>query len=373
MGTGRFRGQGEVVMRSPLKALLVTGSLAVAVPGVALPAVVATAAPANAAAGYTVTNLGSLGAGGTVAAGINATGEVTGYSTLSAEVPTPVCPPPYNNKPSTCKEHPWHAFAYGNGQMTDVGTVGGGNFSTASAINASGWVAGSSSTKNGGGDAFVWNGQKMTDLGQRAPLSGNDSGANGINDSGEAVGQYAASGSGRDHAFSYGNGTVTGLPEPRFAGDDGCVAFAINNSGQIAGSCDDTSGNQHLMLWDNGTFTDLGIVATASTYYPFVEAVSINASGQIAGWAFDGGVTDGFLYSNGTITSLGSFAATSINDNGVMVGGPDIDRGGTITNLNTLVPAGSPTIESAVGINDNGQIAATATASSDGSVLLSPA
>jgi probable HAF family extracellular repeat protein len=62
-------------------------------------------------------------------------------------------------------------------------------------------------------------------------------------------------------------------------------SLAINNSGQIAGSCDDTSGNQHLMLWDNGKFTNLGIVATASTYYPLVEAVSINASGQIAATA----------------------------------------------------------------------------------------
>ena len=333
---------------------------------------VTAAAPANAATTYTVTNLGSLGAGGTVAAGINATGEVTGYSTLSTLVPTPVCVP-YGNKPPTCKVHPWHAFAYSNGQMTDLGTVGGGNFSTASAINATGEVAGSSTTKANGGDAFVWDGQKMTDIGQQAPLKGNESRANGINDSGEAVGQYAASGSGQDHAFSYSNGTVTGLPEPKWASDYGCLAFAINNSGQIAGSCDDTSGNQHLMLWDNGKFTNLGIVATASTYYPLVEAVSINASGQIAGWAFDGGVTDGFLYSNGTLTSLGSFAATAINDNGVMVGGPDIDNNGTITDLNTLLPAGSPTIQSAVGINDNGQIAATATIPSDGSVLLTPA
>ena len=346
-------------------------SLAALTVAAGLPVAAVAAAPANAATTYTVINLGSLGAAGTVAAGINATGEVTGYSTLSTLVPTPVCVP-YGNKPPTCKEHPWHAFSYSNGQMTDLGTVGSGNFSTASAINATGEVAGSSTTKANGGDAFVWDG-KMTDIAQQAPLKGNESRANGINDSGEAVGQYAASGSGQDHAFSYSNGTVTGLPEPKWASDYGCLAFAINNSGQIAGSCDDTRGNQHLMLWDNGKFTDLGIVATASTYYPLVEAVSINASGQIAGWAFDGGVTDGFLYSNGTLTSLGSFAATAINDNGVMVGGPDIDNNGTITDLNTLLPAGSPTIQSAVGINDNGQIVATATIPSDGSVLLTPA
>lgn len=66
-------------------------------------------------------------------------------------------------------------------------------------------------------------------------------------------------------------------------------------------------------------------------------------------------------------------AATATNDNGVMGGGPGIDTGGTITDLNTLLPAGSPTIESASGIDDNGQIVATVGVASDGSVLLIPA
>src|SRR5499427_895457 len=115
---------------------------------------VTAAAPANAATTYTVTNLGSLGAAGTVAAGINATGEVTGYSTLSTLVPTPVCVP-YGNKPPTCREHPWHAFSYSNGQMTDLGTVGGGNFSQGNAVNLSGQVAGGSATNSGGSAAFL--------------------------------------------------------------------------------------------------------------------------------------------------------------------------------------------------------------------------
>lgn len=39
-------------------------------------------------------------------------------------------------------------------------------------------------------------------------------------------------------------------------------------------------------------------------------------------------------------------------------------------NLNTLLPAGSPTIQDATAINDNGQITATA---NNGAVLLTPA
>jgi hypothetical protein len=82
------------------------------------------------------------------------------------------------------------------------------------------------------------------------------------------------------------------------------------------------------------------------------------------------------LYSNGTLTSLGSFTAAAINDNGVMAGGPSIDSGGTVQNLNALIPAGSPyQIQNATGINTNGQIVADATYTPTGqthALLLTP-
>ena len=101
------------------------------------------------------------------------------------------------------------------------------------------------------------------------------------------------------------------------------------------------------------------------------DATAINNNGQIAGTVFTGGTTEGFLYSNGTITNLGSFLPAAINDSGVMVGGPSIDTGGTVQNLNTLIPAGSGQIQDATAINDNGQIVANGTVGS-GSVLLNP-
>jgi probable HAF family extracellular repeat protein len=145
----------------------------------------AAAAPAAAATTYTITDLGSLGLGTSDGSASNATGQVTGYSYLSTLVPTPACPPVYGNTKKTCVEHPWHAYSYSNGQMTDLGTVGGGDFTAGSAINRSGWVAGPPATNNAGSDAFLWNGKKMIDLGSPAPLNGSDSGANGINDSGQ--------------------------------------------------------------------------------------------------------------------------------------------------------------------------------------------
>jgi probable HAF family extracellular repeat protein len=60
-----------------------------------------------------------------------------------------------------------------------------------------------------------------------------------------------------------------------------------------------------------------------------------------------------------------------------MVGGPYIDSSGTVQNLNTLIPAGSPyQIEDATAINDNGQIVANATDTATGqthTLLLTPA
>lgn len=327
----------------------------------------AAAAPAAAATTYTITDLGSLGLGTSDGSAINATGEVTGYSYLSTLVPTPACPPVYGNNKKTCVEHPWHAFLYDNGKMTDLGTVGG-DFSGGSAINRSGWVVGGSSTKNGGSDAFVWDGQKMVDLGSHAPLAGSDSVANGINDSSQVVGQWGTGDP--QHAFLYSNGTMTSLPEPGFTGGVGCQADAINNNGQVAGSCGDTSGNTHLVLWHNGAVTDLGTLGPPGSG-TFTQAVSINGNGQIAGTAFTGGVSEGFLYSNGTIANLGSFPATSINDNGVMVGGPSIDSGGIVQNLNDLIPAGSGyQIQNATAIDDNGQIVANTT--SNHALLLTP-
>lgn len=209
----------------------------------------------------------------------------------------------------------------------------------------------------------------MVDLGALAPLAGSDSGANGINDSGQVVGQWGTNEPA--HAFLYSNGTVTSLPQPGFTGGVGCAASAINNTGQIAGTCADTTGTAHLVLWHNGTVTDLGTLGTPGSL-TFARAISINSNGQIAGtMSTGGGATEGFLYSNGTITSLGSFLAASINDNGVMVGGPQIDSGGTVRDLNNLIPAGSGyQIQNATAINDNGQIVANTT--STHALLLTP-
>jgi probable HAF family extracellular repeat protein len=97
---------------------------------------------------YSITDLGTInGSLNPVALGINASGEVVGASSVSGV-------------PGT------HAFFYSNGVMNDLGTLGG-NSSAAWGINARGQVTGWSTTATGMLHAFITapNGGAMTDLG----------------------------------------------------------------------------------------------------------------------------------------------------------------------------------------------------------------
>jgi probable HAF family extracellular repeat protein len=68
-------------------------------------------------------DLGSLGGGSSTGTGINDAGQVTGYSDTPVVGRT-------------------HAFLYNNGQMIDLGTLPGGNYSVGYGINNAGQVTG---------------------------------------------------------------------------------------------------------------------------------------------------------------------------------------------------------------------------------------
>jgi probable HAF family extracellular repeat protein len=342
--------------------------MAVLAVAVGLPAAVA--APAAAATTYTITDLGSLGGGVTHGLAINASGQVTGDSVSSTLVQVP-CPPRQYGGQKKCFTHPDDAFEWSNGTMTDLGTLGG-NFSQGVAINGSGEVVGGSAPRNPGFDgAFLSNGHGMHQL--SAPAV-----AYGINDSGQIVGQCRDSMLLQSYACVISsNGAITALPEsnPNIE----CLeintipgitpaAVAINNNGQVLGNCFGGA-----VVWTNNTPTVLPTLGGGSA-----TGTAINNLGQVVGTSNTStGAEDGFLWSNGTMTDLGSnFSPASINDSGVIVGGAFVYSNGTLQNLNNLIPAGSPyQIESATGINDNGQIVANATATATGqthALLLNP-
>jgi len=191
----------------------------------------------------------------------------------------------------------------------------------------------------------------------------------GINDSGQIVGQCFDAVFIQTTACVVSNGTITNLPEsnPNIE----CLyintippnipaAVAIDNNGQVLGNCFESSGGLAI-VWTNDTPTvlpTLGGVASSGT--------AISSNGQVVGTSQTStGAEDGFLWSNGTMTDLGSnFSPAAVNASGVIVGGQFVYSNGTLQNLNNLIPAGSGyQIQSATGINDNGQIVANATAS----------
>ena len=221
----------------------------------------------------TMTDLGTLGGDDSYAVGINASGQVVGYSHTGSE---------------------YHAFLYSGGTMNDLDTLGGSE-SYASAINSSGQVVGYSYTTNDAAyHAFRYSGGIMNDIGT---LGGAASYAYGINFGGQVVGQAQKTGL-ESHAFVYSSGSgmtdLGTLPDGSTSG-----ATGINASGQIVGYSDSgEDSNLHAFLYSGATMTDLGVLpGTAMSV-----ALGINASGQVVGVSSTNDGDDyAFLYSGGMI------------------------------------------------------------------------
>ena len=148
----------------------------------------------------------------------------------------------------------YHAFSWTQqGGMVDLGTLGGG-YSEAFAVNDSGQVVGYSGTSGGADHAFSWSRWGgMVDLGT---LGGSNSypGFFGppfqrtVNIGGQVVGYSNTRGDAGYHAFSWTQ--EGGMLDLRPLGGTNSIAFAVNDSGQVVGSCDLASGQSHACLWN---------------------------------------------------------------------------------------------------------------------------
>jgi probable HAF family extracellular repeat protein len=299
---------------------------------------------------YSVTDLGSLGNGYTVAKAINNNGQVTGRSSLSSTFQVS-CPPKQYGGQKKCFRHPYHAFLWEAGTMKDLGTLGG-NFSEGDAINNLGEVVGSSETKTGS-EAFLFRNGKMTGIGSF--------GVAGINDFGEIIGN------GSNGGFLISGGTTTTLV--------GFGPSAINNNHQIAGGIAPRVEENHAAIWNNGTITDLGTLGG-----PLSVAYAINNAGQVVGFSQTSTYADhGFVWQNGKMTDLGeNVFPYAINNKGEIAGSGGCGAaiilvGGICQNLQNLIPANSGyTLFEAKGINDKGQIMASAQTGGGEAVVLTP-
>jgi probable HAF family extracellular repeat protein len=239
------------------------------------------------------------------ASGINASGVVAGFSTTNGGGTD-------------------HAVLWIRGKVRDLGTLPGGSVSFASAINVSGEVAGGSNSATTDTHAILWSSaQGMRDLGT---LSGGYSLGQGLNRFGHVVGQSTVLGN-NSHGFfwtrAHGMQDLGTLP-----GGSSSDAYAINDLGQITGYSDcGSSCFLHAVLWiPGGGVQDLGSLPNSNES----NGNSINNSSQVVGYAvLPGAVYHAFVWSE----------AAGMQD------------------LNDLITANSGwTLEFAFAINDNGQI-----------------
>jgi probable HAF family extracellular repeat protein len=221
---------------------------------------------------------------------------------------------------------------WNQGSPTNLGIPAGYSSADAFGINDRGQVVGTAYSDTAY-NPFVWYKGQTTQL----PLLPDaiDGYAQGINDQGEIVGYVdfgssAPPGTGEFHS-------VLWVPkgETYFVLDLGGLggfcsgADHVNNAGQVVGFSCDAAGNLYAYLWTGGPLQNLGTLPGGT----FSEADWNNQKGQILGDGdrADGNVVD-FVWQNGIMTDL-----------------------------NDLVPVGTPLLDgSPGGINERGQIAATA-------------
>jgi probable HAF family extracellular repeat protein len=350
---------------------------------------------------YTVTMLGSLG--GSVAAGIsvNDFGAVSGFSTLSGN--------------ATVHAALWPGFAL---MPTDLSTLGGANSAVEWPNHDPLMVVGISQTTTPDplseqwscsafipytGDTclgFAWRGGRMVSL---PTLGGNNGFATGDNYWGAIVGWAETS----VHDPTCVAPQVLGFeavlwdpdrnphPLPPLAGDPDSAATAINDEGDVAGIsgiCQNAVGDlsaEHMVLWRDGIPMNIGNLGGAGWNTP----MAINDLGEVVGFSDLPGDQNGnapnskaFVWTRGNgLRDLGALPddvisqALGVNIAGQIVGlscptgncSPSrafIYQDGKMTDLNALVPAGSPYLVYANDIDDEGVITGLAVMQSGAAV-----
>jgi probable HAF family extracellular repeat protein len=237
----------------------------------------------------TYTTLPTLGGNSGGARDINNSGLVTGNAALPGN--------------STS-----HAFRYdpASGVMSDLGTLGGSN-STGYAINANGWVVGTSdrSLASFTTQAFLARpGRTMFGL----SLGGDFSAGYGINSVGKVVGQSSLlNNNNARHAFLFTGEAVLDLGT---LGGTQATAYAINDSDVVVGSSlTATNATFHAFIYQNGVMTNLNSLLAPNSGWVLNEALAINNTGQIVGYGTFAGEQRGFILSPTAIPEPSTYAA----------------------------------------------------------------
>jgi probable HAF family extracellular repeat protein len=273
-------------------------------------------------------DLGTLGGSSCSGGGINASGQITGVSTLAGNT----------------WSHAYRTTATGriDDPGTDLGTLGGGH-SSASAINDSGQVTGGSFTIPN--DYFTNHAFRTTATGTLSDpgadlgtLGGRSSSGVDINTSGQVAGNSQTTGNAAVHAFrTTGTGRVSDPgADLGTLGGTMSFGFAINDSGQVAG-WSDIAGNGARHAFRSS---------------PNGQPVSLTDLGTLGG-------TNSGVYNWGRFLGINSLSVV-VGTSEIAVGSPEIHAfifDTRMRDLNDLIPVASGWIlRVASDINDAGQI-----------------
>ena len=218
-------------------------------------------------------DLGTLGGADTSPSFINERGQVAGVSYANFDPP----PDPFLcGFPITT-----HPFFWQDGNMLDIGTLGGTCASTAS-INNRGQVAG---TSNLLGDEilhpFLWEPGKLQDLGT---FGGTFGVANWLNDAGEVTGVASTLGDQEFHGFFWKDGVLTDIGT---INEDVCsIPHFMNSRGLVVGTsgCTEEGFEVHGFVWEpGGSIIDLNDFVPPGSDLRVTDGETVNDRGEIAG------------------------------------------------------------------------------------------
>src|SRR5262245_6550670 len=268
-----------------------------------------------------------------------------------------------------------HAALFSNGSVADLGTLKKEQFSRANDVNGFDQVVGFSgpALDSPKSRAFFWS--KPTGMLDLGTLGGAHAQAFAINDSGFITGnshvRSSATGTGAIHAFLSPSPLAAGPAGMRDLGTLGgsfSYGMAINGKNHVVGysTINKVDSRVHAFWFDGNGMKDLGTLAPNSIN-PLEDqsvALGINSSDRIVGYSYLPAIGANIDPAIQPVTTPVRQVAFVWN-NGVM------------TDLNKLIGAASDTyyLSSAMAINDNGQIVATALSKATGTrraVLLTP-